>query len=338
MSSNSNEEFRLPDGMHISFSGGLYSVLNSTGTELVELWHTLRLPLVISVVAGLAVYKIHTSIKKLQKEETASLQTLKPAEKWRGTPTPSSDEKLVDNKVVVGEEVAELDGKDEISQDSAGRLAKTGPKRVTGNKKKISPTRRGKNSRKPEVLKEKEEGDFDIQVLIFYSSLTGSTRTYAEKLQNTLFSTNGEGVYSSLAIPTPSNSLGSVPLQRSFLPAELLDLEEIELDDYFISLPKSDSEKKIKYVYLLVVPSYETDSPVAPFLEHLQETHHDFRIDTAPLRSLAGFSVFGFGDSSEWPAEEGKFCKDAVEVDKWMGKLTGGRKGVDECFQLGWVM
>ncbi|KAI5840744.1 flavodoxin and radical SAM domain protein [Morchella snyderi] len=315
MSFNSNEEFRLPD-------------------ELVELWHTLRLPFIISVVAGLAVYKIHTSIKKLQKEETASLQTLKPAEKWRGTPTPASDERLIDSKVLVGEEVAELGGKDE-SQNSAGHLAKSGPKRVTGNKKKMSPTRRGKNSRNPEVVKEKEEGDFDIQVLIFYSSLTGSTRTYAEKLQKTLFSTNGEGVYSSLAIPTPSNSLGSVPLQRSFLPAELLDLEEIELDDYFVSVQKSNSDKKIKYVYLLVVPSYETDSPVAPFLEHLQETHHDFRIDTAPLRSLAGFSVFGFGDSSEWPAEEGKFCKDAIEVDKWMGKLTGGRKGSRRMFPVG---
>lgn len=268
------------------------------------------------------------SIKRLQKGEAASLESLKPAQKWHEAPGLGIPQTVK----VGGAPLLE-----ENSLRKTGRVAAlSGPKRVTGDKsKKLSLARKRGKPRVSERVQEKEEGDFDIQILIFYSTLTGSTEQYVEKLRNELFSTNGEGVYSNLSIPTPSNSLSSVPLQRSFLSPEIYNLEEIELDDYFISPPKSDGKKQIKYVYLLVVPTYETDSPVAPFLDHLQETHHDFRIDTAPLRSLAGFSVFGFGDSSEWPIEEGKFCKDAVEVDKWMGKLTGGRKGSRRMFPVG---
>lgn len=324
-----NEEPKLPAGMLLKSEFFIY-VLTNLRTELVGLWHALRLPLLVSVAAGLAVYQIHRSIKKLQKGEIASLEALKPAPKYLKIPVPAASE-----TPTVEKRVAQLAGEDESRKVGRGTTM-NGPRRVMGNKKKkISPTRGVKTSRILEETKEKEEGDFDIQALIFYSSLTGSTQKYAEQLQKDLFSTKGEGIYPTLSIQTPSNSLSSVPLQRSFLPPEIYNLEEIELDDFFISLPKSDSEKKIKYVYLLVVPTYETDSPVAPFLDHLQETHHDFRIDTAPLRSLAGFSVFGFGDSSEWPAEEGKFCKDAVEVDKWMGKLTGGRKGSRRMFPVG---
>ncbi|CUS10655.1 unnamed protein product [Tuber aestivum] len=202
------------------------------------------------------------------------------------------------------------------------------PRRVVGKKDGFKPKNGGK------VASEVEEGEFDIQTLIFYSTLTGSTQRCAEALRTRLFSVKGESIYPTLSIPTPSNSLGSVPIRRSFLPPTVYNLEEVELDDFFIT-PPGGNGKRVKYVYLLLLPTYETDSPIRPFLEHLRETHHDFRIDTAPLRSLAGFSVFGFGDSSEWPAEEGKFCKDAVEVDKWMGKLTGGKGGTRRMFPVG---
>lgn len=168
--------------------------------------------------------------------------------------------------------------------------------------------------------------------MIFYTSLTQTTAAYAKQLKEDIFSTT-EGPYQKLAIPTPSNDLPTAPVKRNFLPAQLHNLEEIELDDYFITPPASS--KPVKYIYLVVTPSYETDSPVASFLDHLRETHHDFRIDTAPLSTLGGFSVFGFGDSSEWPAHEGKFCQDAVEVDKWLGKLSGGRAGSRRLFPLG---
>ena len=51
------------------------------------------------------------------------------------------------------------------------------------------------------------------------------------------------------------------------------------------------------HFYYLLIPSYDIDTELSNFLTHLQETHNDFRIDTAPLSGLAGYSVFGFGDA-----------------------------------------
>ncbi|EHK98700.1 putative tRNA wybutosine-synthesizing protein 1 [Glarea lozoyensis 74030] len=62
------------------------------------------------------------------------------------------------------------------------------------------------------------------------------------------------------------------------------------------------------------------------FLEHLQETHNDFRIDTAPLSPLLGYSVFGFGDREGWPTEADGFCSQATDIDKWMAKLTARKR------------
>ena len=204
------------------------------------------------------------------------------------------------------------------------------------NLKKEKDRRAHRNSRGTAAA----DKDSDIQVCIFYASLTGSTAQCAEQLKNELFSGSSEGVYPRLSIPTPSNSLAQVPPSRTCLPPRIYNLEEIELDDYFVSLPHGDGDgdgevRAVEFVYLVIVPSYETGSPAAAFLDHLRETHHDFRIDSAPLRALGGFAVFGFGDSSEWPESEGKFCKDAVQVDKWLGKLTGGRSGSRRMFPLG---
>ena len=84
-----------------------------------------------------------------------------------------------------------------------------------------------------------------------------------------------------------------------------------------------------------LVPTYNIDTALNPFLEHLEETHNDFRIDTAPLSPLLGYSVFGFGDKEGWPTEEEGFCSQAVEVDKWMAKLTSRKRafplGVGDC-------
>jgi tRNA wybutosine-synthesizing protein 1 len=62
------------------------------------------------------------------------------------------------------------------------------------------------------------------------------------------------------------------------------------------------------------------------FLAHLDETHNDFRVDTSPLSTLAGYGVLGFGDKQGWPSEEKGFCYQAVEVDKWMAKLTARKR------------
>jgi tRNA wybutosine-synthesizing protein 1 len=115
--------------------------------------------------------------------------------------------------------------------------------------------------------------------------------------------------------------------QSTILKPEVYDLSYIDLDEYFISGPKTPkSVANVRYFYLLLIPSYDIDTILNTFLAHLDETHNDFRIDTAPLSALAGYTVFGIGDKEGWPTEEKGFCSQAVEVDKWMAKLTGRKR------------
>lgn len=147
-----------------------------------------------------------------------------------------------------------------------------------------------------------------IQPLVFFSSLTGSTQAYATKFVEDLKS--------------------SLKGQSSTILDPLMhDLSYVDYDDFFITPPKSTpATQDRRYFYLLLLPTYNIDTVLNLFLTHLQETHHDFRIDTAPLSSLIGYSVFGFGDREGWNTEEEGFCSQAIEVDKWMAKLTARKR------------
>ncbi|MCJ1423039.1 hypothetical protein MMC29_000920 [Sticta canariensis] len=147
-----------------------------------------------------------------------------------------------------------------------------------------------------------------IQPLVFFSSLTGSTQVYATKFVEDLKSSL-KGQSSTILDPF------------------MHDLSYIDYDDFFITPPKSTpAAQDRRYFYLLLLPTYNIDTVLNLFLTHLQETHHDFRIDTAPLSSLIGYSVFGFGDREGWNTEEEGFCSQAIEVDKWMAKLTARKR------------
>ncbi|TLS30426.1 hypothetical protein PpBr36_02923 [Pyricularia pennisetigena] len=154
----------------------------------------------------------------------------------------------------------------------------------------------------------------EILPLVFFSSVTGRTdkvaREYAARLDESL-----------RGLPAVAGC--------SFRESRILDLSEIDYDEYFISVPKIGAQKqgaRVELLYLLLLPSFNIDTINDTFLEHLQETHHDFRIDTAPLAPILGYSVFGFGDREGWPTEEEGFCFQAKEVDKWMAKLTGRKR------------
>ena len=162
------------------------------------------------------------------------------------------------------------------------------------------------SGRKPDIQRASshEKRDAGIKPYVFYASLTGNTKSIAEVVTESL-----------------------KVLQRTktnILEPQLLDLSYIDLDDYFISGAKTAAD--IASFYLVILPSYDIDSIITNFLEHLNETHNDFRIDTAPLSSLAGYSVFGLGDKEGWPSEEQGFCSQAIEVDKWLAKLTGRKR------------
>lgn len=92
------------------------------------------------------------------------------------------------------------------------------------------------------------------------------------------------------------------------------------------SFPPPRSLDNACFFYLFLIPSYNIDTINDTLLQHMQETHHDFRIDTAPLCSLLGYSVFGFGDKEGWPNETEGFCFQAKDLDKWMSKLTGRKR------------
>ncbi|KAB8342757.1 hypothetical protein FH972_022355 [Carpinus fangiana] len=172
-----------------------------------------------------------------------------------------------------------------------------GPRKIKGQKttRRPSPQRR-------------QDTPLQVQPLVFFSSLGGSTEKYAGDLLKTL----------------PSALTTAAPSASNIRAPQLLDLSYIEYEDYFTGLPKSD--ESIAYVYLILLPTYNIDTNLSNFLEHLQETHYDFRVDTASLSGILGYSVFGFGDREGWPTEAEGFCSQAKEVDKWMAKLTARRR------------
>lgn len=265
------------------------------------MWHSVRLPILLVITALAVGFKLWRSLRILQTQEAAHIADGKQF-KSLGSYT----------DVAIADELAA----------TKKPPRKSSPKRVTGgtvkgkkaalNRKKIPPI--------------SEPTDFDtIQPIIFYASLTTTTSQLAEYLQKTLFSNPNSTAYPTFSIPISSTSPPSTDsLPRKILPPLLYDLESIELDDYFTSLPIPPTPQT-KLVYLVLLPTYDPpeQSPAHAFIEHLDDTHHDFRIDTAPLRDLGGFSVFGVGDSSEW-GDDKRFCRDAKLADKWLGKLTGG--------------
>lgn len=260
---------------------------------LLSLWHNLRLPLAIAafiLVAGiqLRAYYTRQSPRNVTPEKTAVVER-------KPDLTISSSQKQVEKTATAVE-------KAEVTQDTSAlpanplkRKLKTAPRRIVG--------------RRAGSPKQQQNNIEQVQPLVFFSSLSGSTEKAATELVASLAT--------SLQTPT-----------KNILPAKLLDLSDIDYDNYFTALPKADTDSSIspRCFYFILVPTYNIDTYLDNFLEHLRETHHDFRIDTAPLQQILGYAVFGFGDTTSWPTEEEGFCSQAIEVDRWMARLTAKKR------------
>jgi tRNA wybutosine-synthesizing protein 1 len=236
----------------------------------VALWHIYRIPIILSTFTILVVLRTLLHLR-VSREKVSDSPPLSPALVADENPP------VVEEKKITGEKV---------------------PRRIVGGLKKRNSS---PDKAKPDHQK--------IQVLVFFSSLTGTTEKTAKAFT--------EGLTHS------TQSLGE-STSTTFLEPQVLDLSYIDYDDYFITPPKTEADTQ--YFYLLLLPSYNIDTVLDNFLEHLQETHNDFRIDTAPLSPLLGYSVFGFGDREGWPTEAEGFCSQARDVDKWMAKLTGRKR------------
>lgn len=188
-------------------------------------------------------------------------------------------------------------------------LRNSAPNEVT--KKAYTPQKINRSSKKHKAKSQSNlhTARYVIKPIIFYFSLTGTTKNFANDVATKvgeLTKLNAKGFTHRITRP------------------DVYDLAEIEYDDFFIKGVGTDG--KIRCLYLLLIPTYDIDSMMNTYLQYLEETHHDFRIDTAPLRNLLGYSVFGFGDEEFWPSKKGVFCTQAVSVDKWLSKLTGHKR------------
>ncbi|KAK4662933.1 Fe-S oxidoreductase [Podospora pseudopauciseta] len=264
------------------------------GRVMDYLWHEHRIPILLSTAFILTFLRFYLRLNDAQSEQQKLVALPRALNKDEKKTTTTTTEKL--DKVVV----KKVSGSEGSSGDD---------EKKEGVKKKSAGPRRIKGDASKRVKKEGGEAR-KIQVLVFFSCLTGSTekivKQFAGAFEEALTKAKGE--------------------QTTFLPLQVLDLSEVDYDEYFISPPKTEGEEKVDYFYLILLPSFNIDSINDTFLEHLQETHHDFRIDTSPLAPILGYSVFGFGDREGWPTEEEGYCFQAKEVDKWMAKLSGRKR------------
>ncbi|MCJ1252217.1 hypothetical protein MMC24_000021 [Lignoscripta atroalba] len=264
--------------------------------HLISIWHDYRTPVVVLVLLALLAFQAILR-RKSERENLLSPSVAQPS----GLSMPLIEEPLwFDGKQPIIKPPS--DEKIPGAQDrSVGVLTRPrlAPKRVKGSR-----TGKPSKGQVPPPITEPVGQDMKIQPMVFFSSLTGNTESYAKRFVEDLKSSLDKS-------------------SSSILAPQMHDLSYIEYDDFFVTAPKvTDSTTKVRCFYLLLLPTYNIDTVLSTFLAHLQETHHDFRIDTAPMSDLLGYSVFGFGDREGWPTEDEGFCSQAREVDKWMAKLT----------------
>lgn len=272
---------------------------DSSFIGLLVFWHSYRLLFLVAlstVFVGLRFYR------KLQsRTKTTASSSVPPSPRSQ---SPEKTEKGVSRESSNKATAQKAEQQPALANGSAKPTS--GPKRVTGKKPSKVAGRRGQTE-------DAEPLNF-IQPIIFYASLTGNTERYAKVLLDEL----------RVAAQKRADLRDR---ERGLLPPQIYDLSYVDLDDYFTSAPKPPpTSPGTRYVYCLLIPTYNIDSILNTFLDHLNETHNDFRINTGPLSSLAGYSVFGFGDKEGWPTEEEGFCSQAKELDKWMAKLTGRKR------------
>lgn len=259
--------------------------------DVLDLWHLHRVSIIWATLIVLVALRFILS-KTLERETPAPIIPVKAPKKpelpAKSHPAVRALDKEQKEAVVAQAPTPAVDA-----------LKRTnGPKRVVG-----------KVTRKKSKSPERAEEDLKFQVLVFYASLAGSTertaKTFTEKLAETTKFDDAK---------------------YQWLVPQLYDLAEVDYEEFFLNTPKSEDGQNIKYFYVLLLPTYNIDSMTDAFMEHLQDTHTDFRVDSNPLQVLLGFSVFGFGDREGWPTEEEGFCYQAKEVDRWMAKLTARKR------------
>lgn len=278
--------------MDLGQGGAAPVILGDWLDRLLALWHANRTAISTGLVACLVILLLRRRLvfNLASRDSSPGLEKAD----WLDQPEPNSFPVRNEVQVIPKAPTSPAFSPNRKPRPNAARV-------VTGRKPTSS---RGQ----PPLQTREQDGPCHVQPLIFFSSLTGTTERLSKDVAAIL------------------ETLSTTQFSRILEP-QVYDLSYVDLDDYFISGPKTlNARPDVRYFYLLLVPSYDIDTILNTFLAHLDETHNDFRIDTAPLSKLAGYTVFGIGDKEGWPTEEKGFCSQAVEVDKWMAKLSGKRR------------
>lgn len=259
--------------------------------DVLDLWHVHRIPIILTTFFVLLAVRFIAG-SKFGREKAV----FTPADQIPLIPT---------TKEIIAKSHPAVRALDKEQAEVLAAQLPVVAKKANGPKRVFGKVTRKKSPQRGAVL----EKDVKFQVLVFFASLGGQTEARAKAFTK------------KLAEATKFNGT-----RYPFLEPQIHDLAESDYDEFFLNLPKSTDGSNIKYFYLLLLPTYNIDSMTDAFIEHLQETHNDFRIDTAPLSSLLGFSVFGFGDREGWPTEAEGYCSQALDVDRWMAKLTARKR------------
>lgn len=267
-------------------------------TELLDVWHSHRVLLLFVLSAGTLLFRYRVWNKREKVSSASSLSKSK-----------VDLETNITGRGLSGTVGSQKQHTHLPSYDtSSGAQERVGP-RPSSQPKRVKGTKHVKKGVSTQMTLPIPDHPPRVQPLVFFSSITGGTEAYAKSVLEDL---------------KKSPTLRSLSL---VLEPQLHDLSYLEYDDYFVTPPKASlPSENTKYFYLILLPTYNIDTVLDNFLLHLKETHYDFRIDTAPLGSLLGYSVFGFGDKEGWPTEREGFCYQAREVDKWMAKLTDRKR------------
>lgn len=278
--------------MDIGEGGAMPVILADWLDRILTIWHDHRIVVTALILVGLLVVLVRRS-QTARVTPRGSSPAIEKAN-W----LPEAEIKIVPSLTSSGTDGAQQVGKVHQPNLSQKGKPRSAARVVTGRK----PAAGGAGKAVPS-----QSEPLSIQPLIFFSSLTGTAERLSKDVADRLDKLSSKN--------------------QVVLKPEIHDLSYIDLDDYFISGPKSPALLPgTRFFYLLLIPSYDIDTILNTFLAHLDETHNDFRIDASSLSVLAGYSVFGIGDREGWPTEEKGFCSQALEVDRWMAKLTGRKR------------
>lgn len=204
----------------------------------------------------------------------------------------------IDNKLeLVDAKDADKKSESFLAVDFTGSFMPTEPKQLRKKKAPVRVIKRAVAKKSGAQLIKTNNNFTASDIYIIYSSLTGASERNAKYLLNRLSS---------------DKAIAKAPTLIN------LDDDVDDLDDYFVGVPSQ------KCLYVLVLPSYEIDSPIDFFLQTMEENSTDFRIDSFPLKDkLLGYSVIGIGDKEQYGGP--KFCYQAAKADSLLNKLGGTR-------------